>query len=135
MFKKSKAVIISLFLIFVLAACTSGLISITNVKTAAGIDEKLMPVQVTSVFPAGTKNVFCWFQWKNAKVGTKIAARWHFVTDNIHILDYAFTIPRREGSGGVSLSMPEGKTLPAGVYRVDLMLGDYRLRTLTFKVE
>ena len=135
MFMKSRAVIASLFLVFVLAACTSELIVITGAKTATGIDEKFMPVQATDVFPAGTKNVFCWFQWQNAKIGTKVTARWHFVTDNIHILDYAFIIPRRESSGSVSLSMPEGKTLPAGLYKVDLTLGEHRLKSLTFKIE
>jgi hypothetical protein len=109
-------------------------IIITNVKMASGIDEKLMPVQATDVFPAGITQAFCWFEWKNARVGTKIIARWHFVTDNIHILNYEFTIPKKAGSGGISLTMPEGKKLPEGIYKIDLSIGEDVLKSLTFKV-
>ena len=128
-------IIVCLILAFALISCTSNLITITDAKTAGGIDDRFMPVQATNVFPTGTKNVYCWFQWRNAKVGTKLVAKWHYITDNIHILDYGFTIPRSEGSGGISLSMPEEKTLPAGLYKVDLTLGKYKLKTLSFRVQ
>jgi hypothetical protein len=133
-FTKIKILIAVLFLTFAVVSCTRNLLTFTDAKIATSVDEKLMPVQATNVFPAGTKQVFCWFKWKDAIVGTKISARWHFVTDNIHILDYEFTIPRREGTGGISISMPEGKQLPDGMYKVDLMMGTTKLKTLNFKV-
>ena len=102
---------------------------------ATGVNEKLMPVKVTDVFPEGTRMVFCWFEWENAEVNTPIIAKWYFVTDDIHVIDYTFKIPRKKGAGSVSLSMPEDKLLPSGSYRVDLTVDGHRLESRTFKVE
>lgn len=133
--KMAVAAFSILSIALVLSACQMNPITITGAKSAGGIDEKFMPVGVTDTFPAGTRQVFCWFQWKSAEVGTKIVARWHFVTDNIHILNYEFSIPRKEGSGSVTLAMPEGKILPAGLYKVDLSIGESVLKSLAFKVK
>jgi hypothetical protein len=109
-------------------------IKITDATTAKGVDEKLKPVGITNVFPAGTASVSCWFQWANALPNTSIMASWYFVSDDIRILDYTFDIPRKNGSGSVSLSMPQGKELPAGTYRVELKRDKRSLRSLTFRV-
>lgn len=123
---------------FILSSCClspTTTINITDTKTASGIDEKLMPIGATNVFPEGTQKVFCCFQWKDTEVNTTVIARWYFVTDNIHILDYNFSIPRKQGSGSVSLTMPEGKKLPTGQYRVDLNFGKQTLKSNTFKIQ
>lgn len=125
-------------LILLLSSCCflqSDKICITDAKIAAGIDDKLMPIQVTNLFPKGTSQVFCWFQWKNAQVNIPIIAKWHYITDNIPILDYTFKIPRKKGSGSVSLSMPKDKILPRGEYKIDLIFNNKTLKFLTFKVE
>ncbi len=110
-------------------------IRIIDAKTASDVSPKFMPVKPADTFREGTSKVFCWFKWKDAKVGTKLTARWHYVTDGVHILDNTFAIPRKEGSGGISLSMPASKTLPSGSYRVDLAVGDHTLKSVEFKVE
>ncbi|MCX5696948.1 MAG: hypothetical protein NTU54_03080 [Candidatus Omnitrophica bacterium] len=138
MLVEKKNICLVLLMAFILSACSlqqTTAINITDIKTAKGIDEKLMPLGVTGVFPDGTQKVFCWFQWKNTEVNTTVMARWYFVTDNIHILDYNFTIPRKEGSGSVSLTMPEGKKLPVGQYRIDLNFGKQTLKSTIFKVQ
>lgn len=109
-------------------------IRIVDAATAKGISDKLKPVGITSVFPAGTSAVNCWFLWNNAKPNTSLLASWRYVTDDVHILDYTFDIPRKSGSGGISLTMPAGKELPAGQYRVDLKKDKRVLRSLNFKV-
>jgi len=136
MIADSRKIIICVFLFvtLVLTGCIDSPITMTDAKIATGIDEKLMPTEVKDIFPSGTKTIFCWFQWKDGKVDTKITATWYFVTDDIRILDYKFAIPRKEGWGSVSLSMPEGKTLPVGSYKVDLLLNTHKLKSLTFKV-
>ncbi|MFA4981861.1 MAG: hypothetical protein WC592_05260 [Candidatus Omnitrophota bacterium] len=103
-------------------------------KTAMGVDDKYMPVNPMNVFPDGTTRIFCWFSWKDARKDVKILARWRYVTDDISILDYTFAIPRKEGSGSVSLAMPEGKTLPPGLYRVTLNAGHRELKSLEFNI-
>jgi hypothetical protein len=108
---------------------------IVNSSMAAGVTDKFTPVNVTEVFPEKTRTVFCWFEWKNAKVGMEIVAKWEYLTDEIHILDYAFKIPRKRGSGSVSLTMPEGKTLPSGDYEVSLNQSNRLCKRLQFKVE
>lgn len=110
-------------------------IQITDIKMATGIDDNLMPVKTMDTFPKGSSKVYCWFKWRNAKVNMVILAKWQFVTDEISILDNAVVIPRKEGTGSVSLVMPEGKVLPSGAYRIDLILEDHPLKSFSFKVE
>lgn len=109
-------------------------IRIENLLTVKGVDEKLRPIQATKAFPAGTSNVYCWFQWNNAKSNTAIMVSWYYATDDIHILDYTFDIPRKYGQGSVSLSMPQDKELPAGRYRVELKKDERVLGALAFEV-
>ncbi len=110
-------------------------ITITDAKIVTGVDEKFMPVKIMEVFPSGISNVSCWFQWRNAKINTQIFTKWHYVTDDVHILDYNFNIPKKDGMGSVMLSMPEGKVLPQGSYKVALYSGKRLIKSLTFKVE
>ncbi|MCX5668303.1 MAG: hypothetical protein NTY34_08400 [Candidatus Omnitrophica bacterium] len=136
MLKKAIVLILSAA-IFALPGCSflNSDITVTDAGIAAGIDDNLMPVKVTDLFPKGTSKVSCWFRWRNAKINTQVLAKWHYVTDDVHIVDYSFNIPKKDGSGGVTLSMPEGKTLPQGSYKVDLFLGKKLLKPLSFKVE
>ncbi len=73
-------------------------ITLTDAKIVTAVDEKLMPVKVTDIFPKGAQKVSCWFAWKNAKINTQVVARWHYTTDDIHIVDYDFNIPKKEGA-------------------------------------
>jgi len=124
-----------LLTICILTACShKNPICITRSSTAIGVDDKLMPINETASFPAGTRKVFCWFQWQAAAINTTITAKWFFVSDNIHILDYSFEIPRQEGSGSVSLVMPDDKILPSGQYKIDLTLGNQILRSTKFTI-
>lgn len=122
--------------LFLLSACSpqKNKIEILNAKMAKGVNEKLLPVEPAINFPFETTKIYCWFQWNNAEINTPIVASWQFVTDNIHILDYTLEIPRKEGFGSVSLTMPEGKNLPPGHYRVDLKKDKKLLKSLNFKV-
>lgn len=95
-----------------------GSVKIVDMKAAHNVDENFEPVQPAESFPAGTSKVFCWFKWKNDEVNEQMMARWTYLTEQISVLDYKVTLPRREGAGGVALAMPEGKTLPAGEYEV-----------------
>ncbi|MDD5428712.1 MAG: hypothetical protein PHI58_05710 [Candidatus Omnitrophica bacterium] len=135
---KWSAVILAVMLTISASACSlSGnrSINITDAKIVTAVDEKLMPVQVMDKFQKGTTKVVCWFQWKDAKVNTQVIAKWHYVTDDIHILDYTFSIPKKTGSGSVTLSAPEGKTLPAGEYKIELTAEKHSLRSLKFTIE
>lgn len=126
-----------LLMFLFLAGCSlqkSGQIQIADAKMAMGVDEKLMPQKVTGEFPSGTTKVFCWLAWKNATVNTPVIAKWHYITDDVHILDYTINIPRKEGTGSISLVMPEGKPLPAGQYKVELFSAKRLLKTMTFNV-
>lgn len=134
---KQALIFIILLSVFVLPGC--GLlgrdITITDAKIVTGVGENLMPLKIVDVFAKGTSNVSCWFQWRNAKINTQLLAKWHYVTDDVHILDYNFNIPKKDGMGSVVLSMPEGKTLPSGSYKVGLYLGKTLLKSLNFTIE
>jgi len=136
---KNMKLFLLIFLIFCLSACglklPSSDITILSVKTAKTVDEKLMPVDITNTFPTGTSRVFCWFTWMNAKKNIVLIAQWNFVTDDIHILDSSFTIPRKAGSGSVSISMPQDKALPSGLYNVNLIYDKRILKSLNFVIK
>lgn len=135
--KKIKLLLIPLFIVFALASCAlkGQDIIITDAKMVTAVDEYLMPVKITDIFPKDTTKVSCWVKWQDSKINAQLLAKWHYITDDIHILDYLFTIPKKEGMGSVTLSMPEGKKLPSGTYKVDLISDRRILKTLTFKVE
>lgn len=120
-----------------LSACSvieSPKVRLTDAKMSSAVDGNFMPVGVTDTFPAGTEKIACWIQWKDSKINTQITARWHYLTDDVHIVDYPFNIPKREGSGGITITMPGGKAFPAGSYKVDLYLEKRLLRSLQFRV-
>jgi hypothetical protein len=110
-------------------------IKVVEIRTAQGVDASLMPVNPGEVLPKGTSKVYCWFRWRDAKINIRILAKWHYVTDDIPVFSYEFGIPKKDGAGSVVLSMPEGKTLPSGSYKVDLILGSRILRSLSFRIE
>lgn len=135
--KRSFLILFVIAILIPLTSCakrTENDIRIISAKMAKGINEKYMPVDAANVFPEGTIKAYCWFSWKDAEKNMEILAKWHYITDDIPIVEYSFTIPRKEGIGSVSLSMPEGKILPPGLYRVELKYGARTLKTLTFKV-
>ena len=132
-----KMLITFLMTASLLSACSFGTpdIRLIDAKTATAVDENLAPVKITDVFPKGTSKVSCWIKWRDAKINTQILASWHYLTDDIHILDYSFNIPKREGSGSIALAMPNGKNLPSGSYKVNLSCGSRKLKSLKFIIE
>lgn len=135
---KRLPVILSVaFLLFSLSACSlagRGM-KLLDAKITATVDDKLMPVGITDVFPKGTSKVSCWIKWKDARINTPLLAKWHYVTDDIHILSYNLSIPKKEGMGSIALTMPAGRELPPGRYKVDLITGKHIIRTLPFRIE
>ncbi len=118
-----------------LARTISTGIRITDAKMATGLDDQLMPVNPTDVFPRNTQRVYCWFSWEGAVPQTEVKADWNYAIDDVHILTYSFRIPRKKGAGGISLLMPTGKVLPVGSYRVDLAVKNQVVQSLSFKVK
>jgi hypothetical protein len=110
-------------------------IKITDAKMTTGLDTQMMPIQVTDVFPRDTRQVFCWLSWSDAVPKMEMKVVWNYEIDDIKILTYDFAIPRKKGSGGISLTLPTGKVLPVGSYRVDIIAKDKVLKSLTFKVK
>jgi len=112
-----------------------GSLKITDIKTAPALDENFMPIDSTDVFKKGISKIYCWFSWRDAETNTHIVAKWHYTSQNISIINHTFTLPRKEGTGSVLLTMPEGKTLPVGSYRVDLVIDKQTLRSRKFTIE
>ena len=110
-------------------------IHIVDAKTAVTVNEDLMPVKITDSFSRGTSRVYCWIKWRDARINIELMTKWRYLTDDIHIADHALIVPKKDGAGGVELAMPEGKALPSGSYRVDILLGNRVLKSIAFKVE
>lgn len=138
-FKRSMIFLVSVFL-FCLGLFLFDLyqqnIVIQEAKIITAADQNLLPIKITNVFPKDTSKIGTWIKWKNSKINTQLLVKWHYVTDDVPIYDYILNIPKREGIANVALSLPEGKSLPSGSYKVDILSGKKRLfKTLTFKVE
>jgi len=111
-------------------------IVIQEAKIVTGVDKELAPLKVTNLFPKNTTKVCAWISWANAKINTQLLVKWYYVTDDTPIYDYSLNIPKREGIANVTLAMPEGKTLPSGLYKVRILLGKKQLtKPLTFEVQ
>lgn len=111
-------------------------IIIRDARIVTGVDKQLMPLKVTNFFPKNTSKVSAWINWRNARINTQILVKWYYVTDDVPIYDYTLNIPKREGIANVVLSMPEGKTLPSGSYKVTILLGKKHLtKPLIFEIE
>lgn len=138
--KKISICILSLIVLALplFAGCqpwTFASIKITEIKIAPALDENFMPLNAADNFNKGISKVYCWFSWRDSEANTQIIAKWHYLTQNISIINHSFTLPRKEGAGSVLLTMPEGKTLPSGSYRVDLVIDKHTLRSHKFIIE
>ncbi|MDD5120563.1 MAG: hypothetical protein PHR84_04565 [Candidatus Omnitrophica bacterium] len=137
--KKRVAVLISVLILscilFVVNLNNQLGIVIQEAKITTGVDEQLLPIKITNSFPKNTAKVCAWINWRNAKINTQILVKWHYVTDDIPIYNYTLNIPKREGVANVTLTLPEGKHLPDGLYKVDILSGKKHLtKTLTFEI-
>ena len=111
-------------------------IAIQEAKIVTGVDKQLMPLKATNFFPKNTSKVSAWISWRDAKVNTQVLVKWYYLTDDTPIYNYSLNIPKREGVANVVLSMPEGKTLPSGSYKVTIFFGKKQLtKPLTFEIE
>lgn len=108
---------------------------ITDAVLCAGIDKDRKPVQPTSVFPPDTRNVYCWFRWKNSRPGVRLLCRWYFLDQDINILDVPVTLTRIADQGAVSLEMPEDRALPPGAYEVEFELEGRVVKSVPFVIE
>ncbi|MBI4394932.1 MAG: hypothetical protein HY583_01930 [Candidatus Omnitrophica bacterium] len=120
--------------IFNLQAAFSESFEITNVKICLKVDRNRNPIHVTNKLPGGTQNVYAWFSWKNAPKSQTITARWHYVSEDIHILDSPVTLTRHSDQGVLILRMPEDKPLPSGMYRMDIEADGKVLNSTSFTV-
>ncbi len=111
-------------------------IIIQEAKIVTGVDENLTPLKVTNLFPKNTAKVSAWISWRNAKINTQLLVKWYYLTDDLPIYDYNLSIPKREGIANIVLAMPEGKTLPSGLYKVTLLTNKKQIvKPLTFKIQ
>jgi hypothetical protein len=111
-------------------------IIIREAKIVTGVDKDMRPLKVTNFFPKDTSKVSAWISWQNAKINTQVLVKWHYLTDDVPIYDYNLNIPKKEGIANIALSIPEGKTLPSGSYKVTILLGKRQLtRPLTFEIQ
>lgn len=107
---------------------------LTDAKLSLEIDRNQKSVNPNSIFPAGTKRVYCWFSWRNGKPGAKIVSRWNYLDQNLHILDIPAALTRNSGEGIVSLVMPKGKALPPGSYSVEFERQGKIIKSIRFVV-
>jgi len=130
------SILILVFAFFINSLKKQRDILIQEAKIITGVDKQMLPVKVTNFFPKDTSKVSVWIKWADAKINTQILVKWYYITDDTPIYDYSLNIPKREGIANVVLAMPEGKTLPSGLYEVTVASGKKQLtKPLTFEVQ
>lgn len=130
------SILILLFVFFINGLKKPRDIVIQEAKIVTGVDKDMSPLKVTNFFPKNTSKVSAWISWNNAKINEQVLVKWYYVTDDMPIYDYSLNIPKREGIANVVLALPEGKTLPSGLYKVTILLGKKRLsKPLTFEIQ
>lgn len=131
------AIILALSLFWILSLSQQRNIIIQEAKMVTGVDKDMTPLKVTDSFPKNTPKVSTWISWKNAKINSQLLVRWYYVTDDVPIYDYNLNIPKKDGVANVIISMPEGKNLPSGLYKVSIFAtGKKRpIKILSFKIE
>ncbi len=108
---------------------------ITDIKMASIMSEQFMPVNPADTFPKGTQRVYCWFRWTGADKNAQIIAKWSYASKNMSIIEHAFALSQKNGSGSILLSMPKKKILPSGSYRIDLSTKEHILKSCKFNIE
>jgi len=138
-FIRKTAILVFIFILFALFMYNLNRyrdIIIQEAKIVTGVDKEMSPLKVTNFFPKNTSKVSARISWKNAKINTQILVKWYYITDDVPIYDYSLNIPKREGIANVVLSLPEGKILPSGLYKVTILLGKKQLtKPLTFEIQ
>ena len=131
-----SVLIFSMFLSAAANRNRSKTFEILAAKMTSAVDEKRMPADVRTEFPAETQEVHCWFSWKGMEGNLQVIAQWYFVSSSIPILilDYPLNLTRVADHGIVSLKMPSGKNFPPGAYRLDFKIKDRAVKSLSFKV-
>lgn len=138
-YKKIIPLLIALLffaLLWILSLNKQRNIIIQEAKIVTGVDKDMVPLKVTNLFPKNTAKVSAWISWRSAKINTQILVKWHYLTDDVPIYDYNLNIPKRDGTANVVLSMPEGKVLPSGLYKVTILLNKKQLsKPLIFEIQ
>lgn len=95
------------------------------------------PAGTTTVFPAGTRQVFVWFRFQGITAGTELRSVWFYLVGDKeqNIIEAKAITGSASDQGNFLLEMPVGKSFPAGNYRVDLFIGPEKMESAHFNIQ
>lgn len=109
--------------------------TLTSIQLGEALSPDLSVGTPAARFKSDTARIYCSFSWAGAGAGDTLNARWHYLDENIHILNFPIPLEQASGSGATSLSMPAGKKFPSGYYRVELSCKSKPVGSAVFLIE
>ena len=109
-------------------------IVISSVVVARGITPDGQPQDPTDGLSARDRAVYIFFQYSGARDGASLTSDW-FVNGRYQpIRALPVPLPAGDGHGHLELHLDRSHRLPAGAYRVDLVLGNTLVGSADFTV-
>ena len=96
------------------------------------VDEQGQPVGAGTTFPATTRQVGVWFETAGAPPQTTLLVHWYVNGKMLHYHEALKVVGKV--TKFVSLSAGEGKSLPAGDWRVDLYQNGVKVQEHSFRI-
>lgn len=110
-------------------------IVVSSIRVASDISPEGRPLHCTSALPAKSRAVYIFFDYSGARKGDTLTTDWFLDGRYQHVTTVPVELPPDEGHGQLQLKLDEGEALPAGHYRVDLIVNDTVVGSVEFTVE
>lgn len=110
--------------------------TITEAASSLKIDGEYCPVEAMDVFPPDTSKVYVCVRFRGAPKDGKLTFRWFYTGREEYLIDTQVQkVAGPEGRAYSALVMAQGKFLPPGSYRVEIIAGDELQENVIFIVE
>ncbi len=110
-------------------------IVLSSIRVASDISLEDRSLRSVSVVPARSRMLHIFFDYSGARKGDTLTTDWFLDGEYQHVTTVPVELPPGEGHGHLQMELAEGVTLPAGDYRVDLIVDDTVAGSVKFTVE
>lgn len=115
---------------------TPGQLSVSRLRFVRQLGDDGRPRgPVTTLFPAGSREVHCAFSLVDGPQGSTVSVRWFRGSELYRTSDLGLIEGDRELQASLRASSVEGSELSAGLYRAEVVVNDAVMRSGTFTVE
>ena len=107
---------------------------VIDAVTCKDVGADFSPIDITDVFPQGTKSVYLSVKFKNFTISDHLSAIWTYLETGKELSAQSFT-PSENGSGYHSFNINIATAFPPGKYEAELKFNGELYRILEFTVQ